>query len=167
LWHLPRHLPVLNGLGLDSPVSWPRRPGRFMVSNGPNQQTRTSTQSVKSGRRASQTTLSRRNGRLTSYQNNTRIAGPRAARHRPAPIKIPAHQPSTPDCSSPYASSFFSSPQRLFSDNNFEPTGELDEQLRTEYAEDVQLYPRATHAEDEENIRTKRIKVGYFIIVSF
>jgi len=80
---------------------------------------------VKGGTRVAHTTLKRRNGRITSQLDRTRISGPTLERPRPAPIAVVEnHDPDSSSHypSSPFDSSFISSPvENIFSMDDLDP----------------------------------------------
>lgn len=73
------------------------------------------TRTIITGAKAAQTTLKRRNGRLTSKQNNTRISGP-VQRQRPTPLVTegPGHLEQVSSARRPTEADLVSSPLDIF-----------------------------------------------------
>ena len=133
-------------------------------------------QTIKTGSKASQTTLTRRKGRLTSHQNATRTSGPAKRRQPPPPISIGPlgdPYPSSPGYSSSFDNSFISSPvNNAFNDNftlpNFgtnEHENHFDHFVQAADASRPRI--RTSSVIEEPGIPTKKFKVSrlYFIIL--
>jgi hypothetical protein len=123
---------------------------------------------IRSGVKASQTTLKRRNGRLTSRQNNTRILGPP---QRPPPLLTSQPLPSlggdnlsSPGYSSTFETTFVTSPLEPTFADDYTPAEEQDNHYHHHFGSDSRFHTnrflsRDDQARDGGDGDPKRLKV--------